>query len=862
MPAAEPRLRAAAPRDASTVALLHVVVVACQALTIGITWPLWQARVEPPTLPMVPWLASGRVDCGVVLLASLALALWRPRAGALVHLLALAGAILLDETRLQPQAISLALLLFATLPGAGARLFGIAQLVSLWGWSGVHKLLSPAFFEEGGHLVTHRFTGCPEGVARALVVVFAAGEVALAVAACVPRTRPLARRLGAAMHLAILVWLSPLALDCNESVWPWTAALAFAAWVVLAPAPGSWRESWRAAPLLARVAVAAELLAPAGFELGVVPAPFAHALYCHSTPHGIWLHADGAVTHLYELPELNVFVPGTTRSSRASGARQGGRPPRDRRAPEVPAGDGVTETLVRQEEGMASRRRISPARTCARRFDRDCGIALALFTARVRGVGSGEPWPMPESAAEKLLPLLRATSPQSGARRCSRWFRSIGRDPSRNGTKASFHSARDSGARARRLGADEDPEVAATAASVLEEGDFAVGEPVDIVARWTERVAPASAFAGDVASALAAADTRWPADAVLERVQAERKREAPALPIALLDLATAIPHSEPFEYEEEAKPPPPPVAPPEPFAELPEPLLERLCSKDPEVSNNALLEIERTVPYAQALRATLLPRLVEAATRSQEFRTTGWLQQIDRCELDADPAPLVDLWRAWDARGLRDGIRYLVPTIARRGAKAEAVLRVIVRDGDEEVRTVIASLPRSLRIALQQASCGGRHAHRPHRGARGRKRERERVHTSALPVARAEAPSRGREARPSSTRSVARWPGEHGGPRRARARGRGGGAAAAPCPPGCWDLGSVPALAHRAAAVGVRSVGDRPALRRIRSGHIAGAELDLRRRCSCSERERRTRSPGSSTSSDAATPTKGRGKRR
>jgi hypothetical protein len=351
VPAADHPPRAAALRDASTVTLLRFVVVACQALTIGITWPLWQARVEPPALPMVPWLASGRVDCGAILLASLALALWRPRAGALVHLVALAIAILLDETRMQPQAISLALLLFATWPGAGARLFGIAQLVSLWGWSGVHKLSSPTFFAEGGLLVTHRFPGCPEGLARALVVAFAVGEVALAVAACVPRTRPLARRLGAAMHLAILVWLSPLALDWNESVWPWNAALAFAAWVFLAPSSETWRDSWRAAPFLARLAVAAELLAPAGFELGVVPAPFAHALYCLSTPHGIWLHADGAVTHLYELPELNVFVPGTYHALVASfraRAKAGDRLVIVERRRFLRA-MGRTETLVRQE---------------------------------------------------------------------------------------------------------------------------------------------------------------------------------------------------------------------------------------------------------------------------------------------------------------------------------------------------------------------------------------------------------------------------------------------------------------------------------------------------------------------------------
>jgi hypothetical protein len=39
---------------------------------------------------------------------------------------------------------------------------------------------------------------------------------------------------------------------------------------------------------------------------------------------------------------------------------------------------------------------------------------------------------------------------------------------------------------------------------------------------------------------------------------------------------------------------------------------------------------------------------------------------------------------------LRDAIRYLVATIVQRGAKAEPVLRVLVRDGDVEVRHEIA----------------------------------------------------------------------------------------------------------------------------------------------------------------------------
>jgi hypothetical protein len=333
-------------------------------------------------------------------------------------------------------------------------------------------------------------------------------------------------------------------------------------------------------------------------------------------------------------------------------------------------------------------------------------IALALFTAGAPASAQGEPWPMPECAVEKLRPLL---SSDVAAVRREALLQMV--PAQRTRTFAEWHPdvlpLGETLARALADAAlDADPEVAATAATVLKRVVFAVGEPVDVVARWAERLAPASPFAHDVASALAAADTRWPVDAVLERVQAERKLESPAVPPALLDLAAAIllPQTkevvpagttdarriEMFEYEAEPESPPPPVAPPQPFAEIPEPLLERLSSKDPDVSNEALLEIERTISYAQPLRGALLPRLAEAATRTQEHRWWYWLSLIERCELDADPAPLVDLWRAWHARRLQDGIRYLVYTIVRRGAKAEAVLRVLVREGDDEVWQEIA----------------------------------------------------------------------------------------------------------------------------------------------------------------------------
>jgi hypothetical protein len=165
------------------------------------------------------------------------------------------------------------------------------------------------------------------------------------------RTRPLARVVGAAMHLAVLAWLSPLVLDWNESVWPWNVALAFAAWILLAPDAPRFSDHWRAAPRWARALVVAELAIPAGYQVGLVPAPLAHALYCMSTPHATWLHADGSVSHLRDLPELNVFLPGTyhalTASFRAQ-AKPGDRLVIVEGRPLLRA-MGRTETLVRQE---------------------------------------------------------------------------------------------------------------------------------------------------------------------------------------------------------------------------------------------------------------------------------------------------------------------------------------------------------------------------------------------------------------------------------------------------------------------------------------------------------------------------------
>lgn len=97
----------------------RLLVLVGQAATVLLTWPLRCPRAHgPPSLPLV----EGFPDIPLLapaLLLTLALAVPRPRAGAVLHALTLALAISADQTRLQPTTVSLAILLVATRHGDG-----------------------------------------------------------------------------------------------------------------------------------------------------------------------------------------------------------------------------------------------------------------------------------------------------------------------------------------------------------------------------------------------------------------------------------------------------------------------------------------------------------------------------------------------------------------------------------------------------------------------------------------------------------------------------------------------------------------------------------------------------------------------
>ena len=92
-------------RTSTTLAplLFRWLVVGAQAVTLGLTWPLWQHRTMPPMLPAVDIPSP---DMGWPLLGSLVLVLAAPRWGVALHGILLLAAILMDQMRLQPEFIS------------------------------------------------------------------------------------------------------------------------------------------------------------------------------------------------------------------------------------------------------------------------------------------------------------------------------------------------------------------------------------------------------------------------------------------------------------------------------------------------------------------------------------------------------------------------------------------------------------------------------------------------------------------------------------------------------------------------------------------------------------------------------------
>ncbi|MFN8593253.1 MAG: hypothetical protein U0031_17500 [Thermomicrobiales bacterium] len=260
--------------------LFRWLAVGCQIATIIFTWPLWTNHESPPMLPAIPLPA---VEIGLPLVAASIAIVLAPRAGLITYSLLLLYAIVVDQTRLQPEVISLLILVWGTLPSMSLRAIARAHLVALWFFSGFNKLLSPAFFAQVAPFLLSAFVPKPSEIqGRAFGLALATTEMSLGILSLIPKTRRIAAWLALALHTGILITLSPLGHDHNSSVWPWNVALALAGFAYIAPWQGAPLAAWRLLPIWTRAVVVVLLLSPFGFYAGKIDAYLSHNLYSAS----------------------------------------------------------------------------------------------------------------------------------------------------------------------------------------------------------------------------------------------------------------------------------------------------------------------------------------------------------------------------------------------------------------------------------------------------------------------------------------------------------------------------------------------------------------------------------------------------
>jgi len=293
----------------------RVLVVAMQAITIVYTWKLWQARSEPPLLPMLP---LSQFDMGPWLLASLIVVLAAPRFGLAVHFTLLGFAMLQDEMRTQPEFVSMALLMLGTISSPAAKFVARAHLLTLWFYAGFHKLISVGYYT---HFVPAPLIGIfGEGEPWPQVFdMFRGGaalfEMSLGVLAVIPRTRKWCASLALLLHLGILqylmFWVRPEdgSFGWNKAVWPWNVALGLAGFALVWPWRSSVLADWRQVRWLARGVAAALVVSPIGFYACWMHPYFAHCLYSNNIPMAAIVSAEGEQINLDYLPGFPVPFP-------------------------------------------------------------------------------------------------------------------------------------------------------------------------------------------------------------------------------------------------------------------------------------------------------------------------------------------------------------------------------------------------------------------------------------------------------------------------------------------------------------------------------------------------------------------------
>lgn len=262
--------------------LLLCLVVGCQFVTVLITWPVWNVRTDSVNLPLLPLPA---VSFGIPFIVSLFAALIWPSRGVLAHAVVYLLACIWDQYRVQPQVISLIVLMFACVSQQGLW-FGRWYLVAMWLWAGIHKFLSPDWFGWSSWVFLNEIGLPADPLHIYFAALVAAAEVALSLLAIFAPRRAAVPCL--IMHIAILLLLSPLVRNFNPSVWPWNFASGVVGWWILRQQAEVTVTRWHYAT------IAALLIVPTGFYADLVNPHLSFVLYSGNMPTALHIRHDGA----------------------------------------------------------------------------------------------------------------------------------------------------------------------------------------------------------------------------------------------------------------------------------------------------------------------------------------------------------------------------------------------------------------------------------------------------------------------------------------------------------------------------------------------------------------------------------------
>ena len=271
------------------------LVVICQTITVLVTWRLWQIHRSPPMLPALP---LPELNLGIIILVSLAAILVRPLAGLIIHTIVILYSILIDQSRLQPEIVSMVILMWGSRRSPSLKVIARAHLVSLWLFAGLNKLLSVGYMSSLS--LAH-----PRSTSRAFLLPLV--ELTLGMLALIPRGRSFAAALAFALHITIFAFV--LKGKPGSPILCWNLALAFAGFAFISSWSRSLSSNLKELNPVAASVVLLILISPIGFYFGIFDAYLSHHLYSKSVPIAIWYRANGKREGIDTWKTLNVPLP-------------------------------------------------------------------------------------------------------------------------------------------------------------------------------------------------------------------------------------------------------------------------------------------------------------------------------------------------------------------------------------------------------------------------------------------------------------------------------------------------------------------------------------------------------------------------